>query len=147
MKNDRELYTIYFLSSRNKRNIFYVGCTKQPLKARLLGHLSVSNDNKRKTDKIQEYNYKIGIHEIEKVRGRRAALRAEKRRIEEFIKMGHGLCNGQDPNRPRKPKPETEQIKIHKDILKLVKEHKLRTHIPIGKFFELAAMEKLKSQK
>jgi hypothetical protein len=47
----------------------------------------------------------------------------------------------------KQPADDLRSVKIHKDVVKAVKENKSKSYIPIGKFFELAAMEKLKSQK
>ena len=41
---------------------------------------------------------------------------------------------------------DLESVKIDKAIVEMVREHKKKTYIPIGEFFKLAAIEKLKSQ-
>lgn len=42
---------------------------------------------------------------------------------------------------------DLKSVKIHKDIVKAVREHKSKSYIPIGKFFEIAATEKLQKEK
>lgn len=45
------------------------------------------------------------------------------------------------------PKIEYESVKIRKEVVEKVREHKKKTYMPIAIFFELAAQEKLKSTK
>ena len=40
-----------------------------------------------------------------------------------------------------------ESVKIHKDIIALVRQHKKDTRVPISAFFENAALEKLQKTK
>lgn len=40
-----------------------------------------------------------------------------------------------------------ESVKIHKDIIALVRKHKKETRVPISAFFENAAIEKLQKEK
>lgn len=47
-------------------------------------------------------------------------------------------------NQKKKIKAETtESVKLKKEIVSMVREDKKKTRVPIGAFFELAAMEKL----
>jgi hypothetical protein len=44
----------------------------------------------------------------------------------------------------KKLKADThESVKIKKEVVNLVREDKKVTHVPVGSFFELAAIEKL----
>jgi hypothetical protein len=44
-------------------------------------------------------------------------------------------------------KPEYESVKIAKSVVDLVRDNKKKTYMPIGIFFEQAAIEKLKKAK
>jgi hypothetical protein len=48
-------------------------------------------------------------------------------------------------SKAKEKKVELESVKIDQSIVDLVRQHKKKTYIPIGEFFKLAAIEKLKS--
>lgn len=47
----------------------------------------------------------------------------------------------------KKKEIELESVKIEKEVVEMVRQNKKKNYIPIGVFFKLAAIEKLKNQK
>lgn len=46
----------------------------------------------------------------------------------------------------KKKDKKTESIRVDNEILSKVREHHKKTFIPIGKFYDMAAIEKLKDE-
>lgn len=96
---------IYTLSDSNY-NVFYVGCTLNGVRKRLMSHIAEAkknspNSNKRKNKIIRSLDYKVTIQTIavEYVTGtclKEAASKArlvESRWIQRYISSGFRLCN------------------------------------------------------
>lgn len=45
-----------------------------------------------------------------------------------------------------KKKPLLESVKIEQEVVDMVRENKKKNYVPIGEFFKLAALEKLKKE-
>jgi hypothetical protein len=95
-------YKIYTLSDSTGEDIFYVGCTRNTLAARLSEHLRdaspyrYSDDTKfTKGDKIYALRYEVLITVVEVVESqdKKVIKAAENKWIEYYLKKGYNLTN------------------------------------------------------
>lgn len=142
---------IYTLRHK-KGGVVYVGSTTLKLKNRLYQHINNINrgclpvsryfrDIKRKP--IIELVEEVEIDSVDELR------LVEYYWIEQFYAWGFSLKNY--IKKPRRPyiKPKDDDycvVKLSKTVIEKVRANKKLTYMPIGKFFEIAAEEKLKSE-
>lgn len=134
MQKNKE-YKIYYLSSKNKEDIFYIGSTSNSLKTRLKQHqrdaIAGNSFNKIKNSKILSIGNLIEIHQIASFSDKEKSLEVERMYIQEYIKNGHPLVNsniGEKTSRAIKRTSykiisATVKKSIKEAIIRLAKEH------------------------
>lgn len=142
-------YTVYFLSSENKKDIFYVGVSQRPdlrIKTHLSGAIKNKTPNALKNEIILKLGEKLEIHELSKIYGTRFDARKEERKwIHFYLKSGHKLVNVNGVKNEFCSELKLTTITINKEVLISLKSH-LNNDRKIAKFVEAALKEKIEKE-